>query len=222
MDILDWIAISRQNIEHLQERAQRIWEKSNVGETFKECTFEAFETAGTNLLTAKQKCQGYAENFTKDTGAGLLLYGDYGVGKTHLVTAVANYLVYTYGVSAYFVTAPELISKIQKSIRSYIQDGEDIKRTAKEVDVLILDDLGREKSNEWNQQILFELVDHRYRAKKPMLITSNLTPHQLSFQVGEATISRLINMSECIEITGTDYRALHRQPYEEVTHPVPF
>lgn len=222
MAILDWIAISRQNIEHLQARAQRLWEKSNVGATFKDCTFEAFETEGTNLLSTKQKCQGYAEQFTKDTGAGLLLYGDYGVGKTHLVTAVANYLVYTYGVSAYFTTAPDLISQIQKSIRSYLQDGDDIKRTAKEVDVLILDDLGREKGTEWNQQVLFELVDHRYRAKKPMLITSNLTPQQLSYQAGEATLSRLINMSECIQVTGRDYRTSHRQSFEEVIHPVPF
>lgn len=221
MDILDWIAISQQNIDFMQRKAQRIWENCNVGEAFKDCTFDAFVTEGTKLEPVKAKCEQYAKTFNKDTGAGILLHGDYGVGKTHLVTAVANYLVYNYGVSAYFTSLPDLIARIQMAMRRY-DENDDPRKLVKSIDILILDDLGREKSSDWSQQILFEIVDHRYRAKKPILITSNLNPTQLSYQVGEATMSRVINMSHIIAVNGVDYRISHRQAFEEVLDPIPF
>lgn len=221
MDILDWIAISRQNIEFMKNKAQLIWERSNVGETFKDCIFDAFKTEGTKLETVKEKCRQYAKTFDKDTGVGVLLHGDYGVGKTHLVTAIANQLVYEHGVSAYFTSLPDLVAKIQLAMKRY-DDDEDPRKLVKGIDILILDDLGREKPSDWTQQILFEIVDHRYRSKKPILITSNLNPQQLSHQVGEATMSRLINMSHIIEVRGIDYRTMHRQAFEEVLNPVPF
>jgi DNA replication protein DnaC len=97
-----------------------------------------------------------------------------------LGTATANVLVYEHGVSAYFETFAGIIRRIQKSFKG--GDDGDIEETAKHVGLLILDDLGKEKYSEWSSQVLFDIVDTRYRNQLPIIITSNYTPSRKAFK----------------------------------------
>lgn len=205
------IAICEERIEKLKRKAVNIWERSNIGEYFKECTFESYDDKN-DFWAYKRGCERYAREFVNNEGQGIVLYGSNGVGKTHLATAIGNYLVYELGISCYFAPVSTLIRDIQKRFnKKNADEKDDPERLCKTVDLLILDDLGREKQSEWSQQILFDIIDARYRAKKPIIITTNLNPEGYSFQdaIGDAAASRMVNISEFYGMNGEDYRVKH-------------
>ena len=211
-DTKEEIAIYKEKIASLKRRAINIWEKSNIGDYFKECTFEAYDES-TGFAAYKHMCERYAYNFNKDTSIGLVLHGSLGVGKTHLATAIGNFLVYEMGVSCYFAPVASLMRDIQKSFKKKPgDDTPDYEYLCKTVDLLILDDLGRQKNSEWSEQILFDIIDSRYRQKKPIVITTNLNPEGYSFQenIGDAAVSRLMNMCDFYAMNGDDYRVTHK------------
>lgn len=207
------IGLCEEKIEFLKGKAIRIWERTNIGDYFKQCTFDTYDDHD-ERFAYKRVCERYAKEFIDNNeGEGFVLYGTLGVGKTHLVTAVGNYLVYEQGISCYFAPVSTLMRDIQKRFnKKNADEKDDPERLCKTVDLLILDDLGREKTSEWSQQILFDIIDARYRAKKPILITTNLNPEGYAFQenIGDAAMSRIYNMCRFYNIKGEDYRATHR------------
>ena len=216
-ELLDLEAMYQQRVDSLSRRAQRLWEKSNVGEWFKTCTFDSWDN--TRFPTQKAACMEYAESLKEINGQCLFLYGQSGVGKTHLATAVANYAVYELGISAYFTTYAGMVREIQKGFkgRRYDEEQVDVEKLAKSTGLLILDDLGKESITNWSEQILFDLVDTRYRAAAPMIITSNMAPEELTAKYDYAAISRLISMSKVMSMYGYDYRQERNKPaFEEV------
>ena len=99
---------------------------------------------------------------------GLYIYGDVGVGKTFYASCIANDIARVYGdtVKALSVTTAlnELFSATDKS--GYISD-------LASYDLLILDDLGSARQNEYTNEQIFSIIDERYKAQKPLLVTSN-------------------------------------------------
>ena len=211
-DTKEEIAICEERIAALKRRAMRIWERSNIGDYFKQCTFDNYDEK-TGFGAYKHLCEDYAYTFDTDTSLGLVLHGSLGVGKTHLVTAIGNHLVYEDGVSCYFAPVASLMRDIQKRFGKKSEDDKfDPEYLCKTVDLLILDDIGRQKNSEWAEQILFDIIDTRYRQKKPILITTNLNPEGYSFQenIGDAAASRIMNMCDFYRMNGEDYRVTHK------------
>lgn len=205
------IAICEDRIAGLKRKAIHIWEKSNIGDYFKQCTFDSYDDHN-NLGAYKRMCEKYARGFVDNEGEGFVLHGSLGVGKTHLATAIGNYLVYELGASCYFAPVASMLREIQKGFNKRNNTGEkEPDELCKEVDLLILDDLGREKTSEWSQGVLFDIIDTRYRSKKPIIITTNLNPEGYSFQdsVGDAAASRIVNMCDFYAMNGEDYRVTH-------------
>ena len=82
-----------------------------------------------------------------------------------------------------------------------------------EADLLVLDDLGAEKTSEWVQETLGLVVNTRYNARRATIFTSNLVdspdntdPQGFIFQLGARTRSRLVEMCDWVEIQGADVR----------------
>jgi len=73
-------------------------------------------------------------------------------------------------------------------------------------DLLVLDDLGAEKVTDWVQDVLFRIVDGRYRAVRPILVTTNLAPNDLPRTIGERITDRLLEITVPVEIKATSYR----------------
>jgi DNA replication protein DnaC len=80
-------------------------------------------------------------------------------------------------------------------------------------DLLVLDDLGAERTSEWVQETLGLVVNERYNAKRPTIFTSNLSdradntdPRSFIYQLGARTRSRLLEMCDWVEIQGVDVR----------------
>ena len=187
-----------------QRRIDRLTYQSGVGRRFQNRTFETFRiTPGTEA--AYQACQ-FCRRYQPHR-RGLRIHGRYGCGKTHLAAAIVNTMT-SKGVPAMFVVTPDLLQSIR---RGY--DNPDSARTAqaivdsaRTIDILVLDDLGSEKPSDWVREQLFVLINARYEAELPTIITSNYSTADLVDRLGQRIVSRLIEMTTAITMTAPDYR----------------
>ncbi len=142
-----------------------------------------------------------------DEGRGLWLSGDVGTGKTTLAMLVSKAaLDRSRSVAIY--SMPRLLAEIRKtyddsSERSYLE----LLERLVEVDLLHLDDLGVERSNDWVLEQLYAVVNTRYEDKRAIVITTNLNFEELRSQITERTVSRLVEMcGDQIPLHGNDAR----------------
>ncbi len=139
---------------------------------FKDSTFEVFQVTKFNSRQLKM-CRRYAEHFAemKEKNQGLLFYGDVGTGKTYMAACIANHLMdrLTPCVMTSFV-------KILQSIQGFRSDDEEERFIVKmnRASLLIIDDLGAERSTDYALEKVYNIIDSRYRARKPMILTTNL------------------------------------------------
>lgn len=118
----------------------------------------------------------YAEDFEDylKSGQGLILYGPVGTGKTYMAACVANRVI-EIGHTARMTNFTEICNNLQDNWRK-----QEYMDELCACDLLILDDLGAERKSEYMQELVFSVIDARYRSGKPMVITSNMTQEELS------------------------------------------
>lgn len=187
-----------------EEQARRIAaiQRLALPPRFIRAGFDSFKTE--YQPTAFTVARRYADEFKAGkTQKGLYLYGLAGSGKTHLAAAIGTKLMLD--VSARFITVPELLIDIRKTFGKNDQDNTILDRLAS-AGLLILDDLGSEKPTEWVQETLFVLIDRRYTAYRPTIITSNDSLDQLKNKLGYRIASRIAEMTEVVELRANDYR----------------
>ena len=140
---------------------------------------------------------------TYQPGKGLLLLGQVGTGKS----SIAGSLATTLGapVHASFWPVADMLSKMQDEFNQTI-DGYTVRQKIDRRDALVLDDLGTELPTAWQTKALTDLVAHRYDNGLTLIATTNLTPKMLGERLGERTVSRLHEMCELVQVTGTDRR----------------
>ena len=160
---------------------------------------------------------------------GLLLVGGVGSGKTFLAANIVNYLAriwadhimkhgewhgfgepqhwYEESKPIYLVNVVELIGRL----RSYYENNDSggsrcFMDRIKRCNALILDDLGAEKSSDWVQEKLFEIIDYRYNENLPLIITTNCVPNELKEKVGHRSFDRLREMCALVSMTTPSQR----------------
>jgi DNA replication protein DnaC len=151
----------------------------------------------------------YVENIDQelDDGRGLWITGDLGTGKTTLAMLVSKAALDA-GRSVAIYSLPRLLAEIRATFedgsdRSYI----DLFERLSEVDLLHIDDLGAERTNEWVLEQLYSLVNVRYEDERALVVTTNLDHMKLREQIGERTVSRLIEIcGDPVPLHGEDRR----------------
>ena len=177
-------------------------------------TFETFVSEGHGLPPDKQDNLRWAyedaRGFAKKPEGWLVLKGGYGCGKTHLAAAIANSCVER-GQPVLLITIPDLLDHLRaafapSSPADYDTRFEEV-RTAP---ILILDDLGTESSTPWAQEKLFQIINYRYNARLPTVITTN---HELE-EIPLRLRSRLVDpdLTRIVTILAPDYRRAGMSP----------
>ena len=162
------------------------------------------------------KLRAYVEQFPGmlKSGAGLLLWGGVGTGKTFLAACVANALLDR--------SIPVLMTGTGKLLNAlmgiYPSERNAFLESLNAYSLLILDDLGMEHSSEFAMSQMFNIVDGRYRTGKPLIVTTNLTLQELKHppDLAHARIyDRLLEMCTPIRINGQNVRQLRAQEQME-------
>lgn len=160
----------RIRIAHAQEVLASLRKRSLMDEKLREATFEKFEVLEENkkLLTL---LNGYVRKWDDMLAKpqGLLLFGTVGTGKTFGASCVANALL-DQGVPVIMTSFVKLID----AMRSLNDEEEPMTDRLNRAKLLILDDLGAERDTSFALEKVYEIVDARYRAKLPLILTTNL------------------------------------------------
>lgn len=140
-------------------------------------TFENFEPRGKSnyaplLSDTIEQAYEVAHQYATHLNGWLLLQGGYGCGKTHLAAAVANFVV-EMGIPTLFVTAPDLLDLLRFSFNDPETTFEQRFKDFREVRLLVLDDFGTHNATPWAQEKFFQILNHRYINKLPLVITTN-------------------------------------------------
>lgn len=198
-------------LEWTQEQARReTWEKFRefiertdcLRGDLLQCAFDNFQDKTPSLQGIKKAVRDWAMRVYKQSDGRRWLYlcGACGCGKTHLCAAAANGLRAA-GVSVLFMTTPVLLG----TLKADLDRTEDFVRQLSVVPVLVLDDLGAEPLTEWANSILTRIIDSRYTTRRPLLVSSNLTPDRIGSDRLDSRLSD-VRLSEVIVNPAPDWR----------------
>jgi DNA replication protein DnaC len=135
-----------------------------------------------------------AKDFARQPHDWLMFIGSYGVGKTHLAAAIANYQAER-GYPAMFVVVPDLLDHLRAAFSpdartSFDQRFEEVRTTP----LLVLDDLGTESATPWAREKLYQIINHRYVARLPTVITTSVSPDELDPRIR----TRILDDTRCL------------------------
>lgn len=220
--------VSRPCVCQEAEREARRIAAARIPERYRECVLETFDiyhgadrTLNEALLTARR----FVEEYPAGTaGKGLLFTGMMGVGKTHLAVGVLQRLIRERGVKGLFCDYRELLKNIQNSYNPQVNTTElELLKPVFAAEVLVLDDLGAQKPNEWVWDTVALILNTRYNDKQTTIITTNYADQpagagakteveraareqSLGDRIGDRMLSRLSEMCIRVKMAGKDCR----------------
>ena len=143
-------------------------------------------------------------SFAESPEGWLVLQGANGCGKTHLAAAIVNYH-YQANKPALFIVVPEFLDHLRytfspESKISYDQLFEKVKTAP----LLVLDDFGEQSTTPWAQEKLYQVINYRYNAQLPTVITTVCSLDEIESRIGSRLIDK--QLSTFFNITAPDYR----------------
>lgn len=153
---------------------------------------------------------GYIEAFRPGIGTGLYFVGGVGAGKIYEASAIARSFIWA-GYSVVFTTSLELLDSVHKGYEG--KEGSSVSRFS-DVDLLVLDDLGKENANSWVLMTLFQILNCRYEGCLPTVFTSQYSLEALEKRMSrggeresaQAIVSRISQVSRVVNLGNRDRR----------------
>ena len=192
------------------------FEASGMDNLLREQSFENFDltyyqndpAAHRRMEQILARMRLYTESFEAGKSGNLVLFGGTGLGKTHLSTAVAK-TVLDAGHDVLYTTAVGMLSAFEAERfgnASGPSDESDVNRYYS-VDLLIIDDLGTEVSNQFTVSTLYNVINTRLNLHRPTIISTNLMQEELRRRYWDRITSRLLGEYRPLIFLGTDVRA---------------
>jgi DNA replication protein DnaC len=150
---------------------------------------------------------GYAKRYLDEfpNGKWLVYSGGVGVGKTHLACSIANELMKKL-VNVKFYPIPDLLDEIRESYNEKSMTPNPTGSLLNS-DLIILDDLGANRTTDWGKEQIFMLINSMYMRKKSVIITTNCTnPAELEEEIGNRAVDRILHHAVWCNINAISYR----------------
>ncbi len=214
---------AREDADH---RGDRLLAYSNIGPLAR-LTFGALMTRGRSPNPRDQelyrRCVDDAKAFAESPDGWLVLSGASGCGKTHIAAAIVNRMVER-GEPALFVVVPDLLDHLRAAYSPGAEVGYDeLFERVRNAPVLVLDDLGTQSPTPWAQEKLFQLINHRFNARLPTVVTTNTAPEQfderLRTRLTDAGVARVYVLearrpSELRQLDVLDHALIREMTFE--------
>lgn len=213
--------------EERVKEEDRLWKKKQhkiaIDNLRKECfsrsdmsewTFENDDMSNEKITDIMKR---YVANFVElsKSGQGLLLYGGFGKGKTFAACEVANALI-DKGYPVLVTNFAQILNRLQNTFeRQEFIDSLNYYR------LIVIDDLGIERDSAYAKEQVFNVIDARYRAGLPMIITTNLTLEELKNPTNTENrriYDRILERCFPIEVKGGNHRRKAiRESYNDIS-----
>ena len=192
----------RRILLNLQQR-ERNREVAFADKTLKRCTFDSDDSQNPKIINIARN---YVNNFKtfREDGKGLVLHGGTGTGKTFAAACIANALL-DKGVKVMMTNFPRIINALSGMFEGKQEFIDDLNRYT----LLIIDDFAIERQTEYTAEIVQNVIDSRYMARKPLILTTNVSYSEImnpSDIRKQRIYSRLKEMCVLIEVKGKDRR----------------
>jgi len=199
--------VEKQKVLEKLENIKKLKKDSLIDEKFLSCTFDTIEVTKDNKRQLKI-CKRYAEKFDElfEKNQGLLLYGAVGTGKTHFACCIGNYLMDN--LTTVYATSLVKILSQARAFKSN-DDEEAYIRKMNRAKLLIIDDLGAESGSDYALEVVYNVIDSRYRTGRPMIVTTNkmLSDMQTASDIKYKRIyDRILEVCYPVEFVGRSWR----------------
>ncbi len=195
------------------------YESSGIGPLLERQTFDNFSLQYYTDPADQQRMEQVLETarryvglFSDEKSQNLLFFGQTGLGKTHLSSAIARSLI-DRGFDVLYETAQNLFGDFEdeKFNRAY-NTGVEERKTDRyfSCDLLIIDDLGAELSNQFTASCLYNLINTRFNMGKSCIISTNLTHPEIEKRYSQRVLSRLLGQYQNLQFTGRDIRMMKK------------
>lgn len=168
-----------------------------------EWTFKNDDRQNPKLSDAMKRYADKFEDFRADS-KGLLLHGTVGTGKSYYAACIANELI-DRGFTAKMTNFATLTNQLQETF----DKKQEIITQLNRCSLLIIDDLGAERRSDYMKEIVFNIIDSRYRSGLPFIVTTNLSPDEIK-KPSEIALQRIYDrvLERCfpIEVSGVSRR----------------
>jgi DNA replication protein DnaC len=160
--------------EFEQGRLAKLKQYSNLG-ALTRLTFDKLLPRGRSSDPHNQErfahCLEVAQHFAREPKGWLVLSGPSGCGKTHLAAAIANHCLHE-GSQVFFMIVPDLLDHLRTTFSPSSDVAYDeLFERVRNAPLLVLDDLGSQSSTPWAEEKLFQILNHRFNAELPTVVT---------------------------------------------------
>lgn len=204
-----------------QALINKAYKMSNIENILKKENFQTFDinifpdepykgeslTPRENMMNILSISEGFVGNFDEKNEENLLLYGSTGLGKTFICNCIAKALLDKNKIVIY-QTAFTILEIIEKHrFRRDVTEFDEFEyELLLDADLLIIDDLGTEVANTFTNAEIFNIVNTRLINEKKTIISTNLTPKEISDTYTDRVFSRVLEKFIPLKFYGPDLR----------------
>ena len=195
---------AREKEQHRREYIERLRSDGISKAMYQDCRFSMCDNQDSDAF---KKARSFSDSFEDkaDKREGMMFYGGVGTGKTFLASCIANDLI-DRGYVVVMNTIQDLAAEMQED---FGQNREYVLNRVRDCDLLILDDFGVERDTEYMAEQVNQIVNERYNAQKPLIVTTNLSPKFMRDSEGDPkrrSYDRLFEICQLVKMDGESRR----------------